>query len=74
MIYNKSNFFWEWSMTAHWKCKTGDVIKISNYFIVHDITEQYINLKTVEGFFLLWKSLIISNRFVENVESNFKEK
>lgn len=45
-------------MTAHWIHKTVDGIKFSNYFIVHDITELYIHLKTVEGFIIMKKFYI----------------
>lgn len=59
MIYNKSKSFWEWTITAHWIHKSGEVIKFANYFKVHDITIYQIKKKqTVVGFFIMKKFYI----------------
>lgn len=44
MIYNETESICMWSMTAHRIYKTEEIIKVSNYFIVHDIIELHIRL------------------------------
>lgn len=48
-------------MAAHWIYRTGEVIKFSNYFMTHVITQLYMKKKKSVAGFVIMKKFYINN-------------